>query len=443
MSQLNLSQMAIGVAVALAATTSFSAGLDRSGQDIKGFFNEGTYAEVDFVYIDTDITGHDNAAKDSIGIPIGLSETEDGYVKGNEINNITDDPYTFVRYGVKADVNDYLSVGVFYDEPWGAEVSHSGDTNFVAKPGLIAQRVKTFPGLTLSTQEIDPRLLNDSDYNKNTRVSVHTQSWTGLVGLKLDNGFQVYGGPVLQKAEAELHLRGNAYTASTGYDAIVNSDAAMGWAAGASYSIPEIMLNAALTYRSEIEHEAPIKETVPIARLNSRPTTYTNEATVTTPQSINLNLQSGLSKEYQLLGTLDVRWVPWSDFSIVPPAYNTLTKRQTNDDIGLPILSYDKDQFKVDVGLAKRFNPNLAGSFQVGWDSGAGNPTSSLGPIKGYYSVGGGLKYNVTPEWAVSAGGKYLMFGDATAELPTGAVVGKFEDNDGFIAGVKLSYQQK
>ncbi|MDO4251436.1 MAG: hypothetical protein Q4C68_07995, partial [Moraxella sp.] len=67
----------------------------------------------------------------------------------------------------------------------------------------------------------------------------------------------------------------------------------------------------------------------------------------------------------------------------------------------------------------------------------------SLGPIEGYYSVGLGAKYNVTPEWSVSAGGKYLMFGDATAHLPTGMTVGEFSDNDGFIVGVKVAYQAK
>ena len=87
--------------------------------------------------------------------------------------------------------------------------------------------------------------------------------------------------------------------------------------------------------------------------------------------------------------------------------------------------------------------PALAVSGTVGWDSGSGDPTTSLGPIDGYYSVGLGAKYNVTPEWAVSAGGKYLWFGDAKGQLPTQQIVGDFQDNDGYIVGVKLSYQGK
>jgi long-chain fatty acid transport protein len=148
-----------------------------------------------------------------------------------------------------------------------------------------------------------------------------------------------------------------------------------------------------------------------------------------------------LSEKYQLLGTLDVRWVPWSDFSIVPPLYNVFSKAAVPE--GLPLLSYEKDQWKVDVGLAKRFNEKLAGSVVLGYDSGAGDPVSSLGTIEGFYSIGGGIKYNVTPEWAVSVGGKYLKFGDATGQLPNGSIVSKAEDNDGYIAGVKISYQSQ
>ncbi|GAF62530.1 outer membrane protein E [Psychrobacter sp. JCM 18903] len=362
-----------------------------------------------------------------------------------------------MRYGVKTDINDNVSIGVFYDEPWGAEVEYTGNSTFVSQAGkdTIAD---SSSGISVPNEVINPSVL-DPDYDKNTNVRVHTETWTGLVGFK-SNGFQVYGGPVLQKAEAEVHLRGQAYGPLTGYDANVNNDTAYGWAAGLAYSKPEIALKAALTYRSEIEHETPIGERVPLLgsplkgvvldKLGIDPNSdlgksigeyATTDATVTTPESVNLNIETGLSQKYQLLGTLDVRWVPWSDFSIVPPLYNAYSKAAVPE--GLPLLSYDKDQWKVDVGLAKRFNEKLAGSVVVGYDSGAGDPISSLGTIDGYYSLGGGVKYNVTPEWAVSVGGKYLKFGDATGQLPNGSIVSKFQDNDGYIAGVKLSYQSQ
>ena len=106
-------------------------------------------------------------------------------------------------------------------------------------------------------------------------------------------------------------------------------------------------------------------------------------------------------------------------------------------------MDYSKDQWQAEIGLGKKLNDKISVSGSIGYDSGAGNPVSTLGPIKGYYSVGLGAKYNLTPEWSVSLGGKYLKFGDATAQLPTRHVVAKFSDNDGYIVGLKLAYQKK
>lgn len=454
-----ISKLTLALLTLSAASLTQAAGLDRSGQDIKGFFNPGTYAEIDYAYIDTDVSANDNA-----GNAYGITENESDYVKGKNTGNATDDAYTFARYGVKTDINDNFSIGVFYDEPFGAEVEYKGDSNFVSRPGdnnLVTKVPDGTPDGTpvvLPQQAINPSV-NDPNYDKNTNVTVHTESWTGLLGFK-SNGFQVYGGPVMQKVKADVHLRGQAYGPLTGYDANVNPDIDYGWVAGLAYSKPEIALKAALTYRSEIDHETEVGERVPLLGTGLKDTALgqlgidpnsdlgrsigeyaTTRATVTTPESVNLNIETGLSEKYQLLGTLDVRWVPWSDFSIVPPFYNAYSKAAVPE--GLPLLSYDKDQWKVDVGLAKRFNEKLAGSVVVGYDTGAGSPVSSLGTIEGFYSIGGGVKYNVTPEWAVSVGGKYLKFGDATGQLPNGSIVSKSEDNDGYIAGVKLSYQSQ
>ena len=238
-------------------------------------------------------------------------------------------------------------------------------------------------------------------------------------------------------------MRGSAYGPATNYTSHVSPDQDYGWLAGVSYSKPEIALKAALTYRSEIDHSMNIYESYPIAPIASAgklPSTQTTNMEITTPKSVNFDFQTGINPT--TLATAKVRWVPWSDFAITPPLYNAVSK--TNDlykDNGLNLVDYDDDQWQVELGLAKRIAPALAVSGTVGWDSGSGDPTTSLGPIDGYYSVGLGAKYNVTPEWAVSAGGKYLWFGDAKGKLPTQQIVGDFQDNDGYIVGVKLSYQ--
>lgn len=502
---------ALVVAIAgVGAMNAHAAGLDRSGQDVTAFLQDGTYAEAVYTYMDTDISGHDN------GTATGASATQSAYVQGNATGNVSE-KYDFFRYGVKADVNDRISVGVLYDEPFGASVQHTdgGSSNFVSQGGdaaiatltggvaptlaaantSLAQLQAGFEGIqqiqaglqrvqagiaaataandttqlaNLQTQAatlqaqlaaVSQQILTATNTNtleeaqvaatrlggaaniattaeaqkgQGTNVEIRTHNVTGLVGFKLGErrNIQVYGGAAAQHLTGEVHLRGKAYQQATGYDARISPDLAVGWVAGVSYSKPEIALKAALTYRSAIEHESAIAEVFPAL---GKAGVTAQKFNVTLPESFNLDFQTGVSPTMLLSAKL--RYVPWSDFTIDPNLYTATTKTS--------IVGYDKDQWSGEIGLGKKLSDKLSVSGNVGYDSGAGNPVSSLGPVKGFYSVGGGFKYSVTPEWSVSLGGKYMKFGDATAKLPNSAIVGKFSDNDGFVAGLKIAYHAK
>lgn len=455
--------LAIAIASVGAVGTAHAAGLDRSGQDVTAFLQDGTYAEAVYTYIDANISGKDQS--------------------GNEVKDISA-PYNFVRYGAKADVNDVVSIGVLYDEPFGAAVKYTGTNDFVSDQDKTAQSMldtvverMTGPdakyqeklagtmlkGIAFTKPNIEKirerardfgtppfdkigEVLNraadigESTHGQGTNVDIRTNNISLLFGAKVA-GLQIYGGPVAQRLTGEVHLRGTAYSGLNGYDAKISPDHAVGWLAGASYSKPEIALKAALTYRSAIKHETNINEMIPVLGFRGLATENVQKFKVTTPKSWNFDFQTGLSAKHRLLGTAKVRYVPWSQFDVRPPAYGKVTEAVAGK--ALPIVSYPKDQWGVELGLGKQINDKLSIAGNIGWDSGAGNPTTSLGPIKGYYSVGGGVKYNVTPQVSVSLGGKYLKFGNATALLPTGAKVGEFKDNDGFIAGVKLAYHAK
>ena len=407
----HLKTLAVAVAALSVASAASAAGLDRSGQDITAFLQDGTYAEAVYTYIDADVSGHDNAY---------VGSDKNTYQQGKKIDDIAES-YDFFRYGVKADINDTFSVGVLYDEPFGAAADYTGDNNFVNANG------------------------------EGTNVEVRTESITGILGAKFgqNKNFQVYGGPVAQRVKADVKLRGPAYEAANGYTTNINADQDYGYIAGVAYSKPEIALKASLTYRSEIEHNAQASEIYPVVGSGLIPapvvsalglsTNRVDSIEITTPESVNFDFQTGINPT--TLATAKVRWVPWNDFAIVPSLYNDVSKISTQDDKGLALVSYDDDQWQVELGLAKRVAPALAISGTVGWDSGAGNPVTSLGPIEGYYSAGLGAKYNVTENWAISAGGKYLWFGDAKGQIPTKTIVSDFESNDGFVLGVKVSYQ--
>jgi long-chain fatty acid transport protein len=392
----HLKTLAVAVAALSVASMANAAGLDRSGQDITAFLQDGTYAEAVYTYIDADVTGKDSS--------------------GNKIDDIAES-YDFFRYGVKADINETFSVGVLYDEPFGAAADYSGDSNFVDQN----------PASTRN--------------GEGTNVEVRTESITGILGAKFgeNKNFQVYGGPVAQRVQADVKLRGTAYAAANGYTTHINADQDYGYLAGIAYSKPEIALKAALTYRSEIEHNAKAFESYPAVALRPGYGPQSGDIEITTPKSVNFDFQTGINPT--TLATAKVRWVPWSDFAIVPSLYTETSKLNPAYPDGLPLVSYDDDQWQVELGLAKRLAPALAVSGTVGWDSGAGNPVTSLGPTEGYYSAGLGAKYNVTENWAISAGGKYLWLGDAEGQIPSKAIVSDFESNDGFVLGVKVSYQ--
>ena len=500
-----ISSLALAVATLSTVSIANAAGLDRSTQPSWAFTEEGTFAYVEHITIDPTIEGKDNA---------NVATTDANFTAGRNVPDMADD-YQFLNFGAKADVNDTISVGAFFDQPWGADVEFSGDNNFVGTPtavigGIYAQAaaglqnagialpvtnatelqtaISTIqnqvtagqarldaantqlaqaqaalaanPALapvltpqitalqqgiaagttqvaagtqavkTLSTAQAASQ--NLSKVTGATNVSISSQNFTGLLGVKLGEkkNIQIYGGPTIQRLEGDVHLRGNAYKTASGYDANITRDTAYGWMAGIAYLKPEIALKAALTYRSEIDHDVNTTENLPALGAAG---VGTNEITITTPKSVNLDFQTGINPTTLL--TAKARWVPWSDFAIKPKIYGSAS--------GLNLVSYDDDAWTAEVGLGKKLSPQLAISGAVGYDSGAGNPITSLGPVEGNWNVGLGAKYNLTPEWAVSGGVKYLMFGDAKAKLPDGSIVGDFQDNDGWVYGVRLSYQKK
>ena len=470
-----ISSLALAVATLSTVSIANAAGLDRSTQPSWAFTEQGTFAYVEHITIDPTIEGKDNAK---------VATTDANFTAGRNVPDMAED-YQFLNFGAKADVNDTISVGAFFDQPWGADVNFSGDNNFVAQGAnatignltngaitdiLTANRNldKLRTDISDLTQQIatttDPNTkatltaqldtlskraedlgsaivvagINQNNIGEGTNVQISSQNFTGLIGVKLGEkkNIQIYGGPTIQRLEGDVHLRGVAYKAASGYDANFTRDTAYGWMAGIAYLKPEIALKAALTYRSEIDHDVNTTENLPALGAAG---VGTNEITITTPKSVNLDFQTGLNPTTLL--TAKARWVPWSDFAIKPKIYNAAAIASGNGDLNL--VDYSKDAWTAEVGLGKKLSPQLAISGAVGYDSGAGNPITSLGPVEGNWNVGLGAKYNLTPEWAVSGGVKYLMFGDAKAKLPDGSIVGDFQDNDGWVYGLRLSYQKK
>lgn len=384
-----------------------AAGLDRSGQSISAFLQPGNYAEAGISVLDPEVQGKDNA--------------------GNKVSDMAED-YYFPTAAIKIQATDKISLGLLYDQPFGADSQYAPESNAFAT-------VNTNTGVL-----------------EGTSVEVKTNSITALIGYQPNENWNVYAGPVYQSVKAKVSLRGTAYRGPKvlgGYDIDLKESEAYGWLAGFAYSIPEIALKAAVTYRSEIKHELDTTETfgfgtdgalyIPglTGTLLGKPVIPTyHKAEITTPQSVNIDLQSGIAKN--TLAFANIRWVHWDQFAVKPAYLSQLTGALTGKQQNL--VDYSDDQWSANVGLGHKFNVKWSGSAAVGYDSGAGNPVTTLGPTEGYWSVGLGGQYSPAENYFIQAGVKYFWLGDAQAQTG-GEVKGSFEDNHAIGYGMKIGYR--
>ena len=363
----------------LPLTPAFAAGLDRSGQSISVFLQPGNYAEA------------------------GISVL-DPTVKSSQLN-VTDmaEDYYFPSAAIKVQATEHISLGLLYDQPFGADAMYSLEQS-------------------MFTNGIE-----------GTKVEVETHNLTALIGYQPTENWNFYAGPVWQTVEADISLRGQAYISPkdptkvlSGYDIKIHEEEAFGWLAGFAYQIPEIALKTSVTYRSEIKHKAKSVEThklMPMLNVES-------QLDAITPQSVNIDFQTGVAAN--TLAFANIRWVHWDQFAVTPKFLNSAS--------GNNLIDYSDDQWSVTVGVGRKLNSHWSGSASVGYDSGAGNPVTTLGPTEGYWSVGLGGQYSPAENYFIQAGVKYFWLGDATARTGT-TNVGEFEDNYALGYGLKIGYR--
>ncbi|MDM1290521.1 OmpP1/FadL family transporter [Acinetobacter indicus] len=368
----------------LPLTPALAGGLDRSGQSIAAFLQPGNYAEA--------------------GISVLDPKVQSNQLK---VNDMAED-YYFPSAAIKVQATERISIGLLYDQPFGAESLYPSNNPVFAANGEA------------------------------TQVEVETHNLTALIGYQPTENWNFYAGPVWQTVKGNVSLRGSAYSLLSGYDINLEEDDAFGWLAGAAYQISEIALKAAVTYRSEIKHELDTTETsniyIPSYGIDLR--SVTGQTEVVTPQSVNIDFQTGIAKD--TLAFANIRWVHWDQFAVSPTALATASKLAKGRAQNL--IDYSDDQISATVGVGRKFNNQWSGSASVGYDSGAGNPVTTLGPTEGYWNVGLGAQYSPAENYFIQAGVKYFWLGDATARTGT-TDVGEFEDNYALGYGLKIGYR--
>lgn len=397
------------------STHTYASALDQSGQSILPFLESGNYFEANAFAVDASISGvvHDRPNL------VRENQTRDTGDIGQNVQ--------FYTAALKLQLTDQFSFGLLYDQPFAAK------TAYPLRPN---------------------NSYSDNDFSQEgTSVDVESQDLSFIFGYSPYKNFQIYGGPVYQKVKGKASFRGMAYTeAFNGYEANFKEKGELGWLLGASYQIPEIALKAAVTYRSKIKYKFQVEESIFGEALQFVEPAKT---TIETPQSVNIDFQTGVAEK--TIAYMNLRWVNWKDFNIRPTQYNALTASYLDEltggayKEGVDLDSYQKDQYNAIIGIGHQLTDKWSFATDVGWDSGTGDPASTLGPMKGSCSFGVGTQFNPAPNYFIAAGVKYYWLGDAKSEdgayyLPIDGIKelaeqAAFKNNHAIAYGLKIGYR--
>ncbi len=370
-------------ALYLSTSTAYAAGLDRSGQSVAILFEKGNYAEFSIGHAKPDVSGNDVST-------LNPFETASGDVTDN---------FTQLGAGIKYQFSDQMSFALIYDQPFGSDVSYAPSSGDPTETG--------------------------SSLLGGTQAHADTDALTALMRYQFNENWSVHGGLRYQRAEARIRLSGAAYGPFSGYDIHLDSERDLGWVIGGAYEIPEIALRLAVTYNSEIKHRFSSAET--FAALGGAE--VRGSKTVKTPQSVNIDFQTGIAADTLLFGS-----ARWADNSAMQ-----LNSTTTGPLPSVALIDLD-NQWTFNLGVGRKFNENWSGSVSVGYEDKGDDLVSPLAPTNGMKSIGLGLQYTQN-NVKISGGIRYTKLGDAYAETGTPDVArAKFDDNDAVSFGVKIGF---
>lgn len=361
--------IAAGAALGLVGTTALAGGVERSAFSSRVLFEEGRYAEFSFGAVEPTVSG--TAVAGLGGFPSGDMAT------------------SYFRFGAayKADLNERLSYAIIFDQPYGAGVSYPTGTGYFAG---------------------------------GSTANLYSYAVTALLKYTTPENFSLYGGLRAQT----LGARAVVPFVDT-YSAVGSVDEGFGYVVGAAYERPEIALRAALTYVSSINHQLTTTETTGTFGTRSSTTP------VNTPQSLTLELQSGVAEDTLVFGS--VNWVNWSNFDISPTDYGLVT-------MGGSLVSYDSDTITYNLGVGRRINETWSVSGSVGYEAPTSGFASNLGPTNGNTSVSLGAQYN-DGNMTISGGVSYVFVGNAETTLNGATTAATFSGNNAIGAGVRVGFR--
>lgn len=351
-------------ALALSATAATAGGIERSSQSVAILFEEGNYAEFNLGGFRPKVTGS-----------VGGGLVSSGDMAGD---------FGTYSFGYKRALSDKLDFALVLDNAIGANVHYPLGTGYPIA-GSTA---------TISNAEI-----------------------TAMLRYKLPENFSLIGGLRALRTSGKVNL-----PAVAGYTMESSTETDLGYLVGVAWEKPEIAARVALTYNSKVDHGFTYHE----SSLFTGGMVLDTVETVTVPESVNLEFQTGIAANTLVFGS--VRWVHWSQFDITPSHYSTGLGQGS-------LVNYTENTTTYSLGLGRKFNDKWSGAAILGYEKHTGTPTGNLGPTDGFRSIALAATYQATDNVKITGAVRYVEIGNATTNPP---ISGAFTNNSGLGAGVRV-----
>lgn len=275
--------------------------------------------------------------------------------------------YSSFGFAYKRQLSDAFSLTLLHDQPFGAGVQYPSGPVF---GGAFAD--------------------------------IGTEAVTMIGHYEFGNGFSVHGGPRLQKIFGSVQTT-QRLSASSDFD--------LGYAVGVAYEKPEIALRVALTYNSEIDNKLSGTE------LSAGSPATASAFTVTSPESLNLEFQSGVAEDTLIFGS--IRHVKWEGFNLTTPT--------------LVYATFVDDTMTYSLGLGRKFNDTWSGAVILGYEPAGTRPTNTaLQPYTGSQSVGLAMTYT-QDNLNITGGVTYAKLGDQILGGPV-----SWSDGEALAGGIRV-----
>jgi long-chain fatty acid transport protein len=295
---------------------------------------------------DTDILYEDGTVAARGGWVYVMPDRAFDTIRGSDA---TDDAYS-ENYGIpsfaaKFRATDNFSCVITYTQPFGADSTY-GTQARAADRAADTGTTAALGGNAVFSSEFD------------------TNELGGTCAVNFDAG------------PGQFYVLGGAFTQSFDYTEVkdfgtlnLQDDSAFGYRFGAAYEIKEYALRAELMYRSQVDHEASGLFTLQSSTLagaigRTVGSQISSTGTGSLPQSLELNLQSGIAPGWLAFGS--IKWTDWSVLQTLN--YNIaatgLGDQQKN--------FFWRDGWTITGGVGHQINEKVSGALSLTWDRGVG-----------------------------------------------------------------------